>query len=143
VCNEIQASVEESEIAVHEPVEGLSVDLGGPVLRVLGADEEASALRLEYGETCVLLAAGLGPDGLQSLVAHGADLRCDVLQVDARALAARDSAAFLQAVWPGLVVLTGDPDRAIAVGDLGAPVVRVSDRGRLTVYSDGTRCAVR
>jgi beta-lactamase superfamily II metal-dependent hydrolase len=143
VCSEIQASVKEREIAVHEPVDGLSVDLGGPVLRMLGADEEAYVLRLEYGETCFLLAAGLGSDGLQSLVAHGADLRCDVLQVDARALAAQDSAAFLEAVWPGLVVLTGDPDRAIEVGDLGAPMVRVADRERLTVYSDGTRCAVR
>jgi competence protein ComEC len=142
VCREIRSLVEEREIAVHEPVDGLSVDLDGPVLRVLGAGEEAALLRLEYGETCFLLAASAGPDAIRSLVASGADVRCDVLQADARAVSGKGGAAFVAAVRPALVLLVGKDEDTTETFDLGAPVVRVAGQSA-TVSSDGMRYAVR
>jgi beta-lactamase superfamily II metal-dependent hydrolase len=142
VCGELQALVQRRGIAFYEPVDGLSVDLGGAILRVLGVGEDR-VLRLEYGGTCFMLAASAGPEALAALAARRADLRCDVLQMDARSTASDEGAAFVEAVRPALVVLTGDLERVIEIGDLGAQVVHVADRQSLTVESDGRQYVVR
>jgi competence protein ComEC len=143
VCQEIEGLVKEREIAVHEPVDGLSVDLDGVLLRVLGAGEDAFVQRLDYGGTCFLLAARAGPEALLSLMEGGADLRCDVVQVDARVLSARESTTFLEAVRPALVVLVGEGSGGAETGDLGTPMVRVREGQGFTVWSDGAQVAVR
>jgi len=143
VCDEIRALVEERQILLHEPVDGLSIDLGGPVLRVLGAGEDAAVLRLEYGKTCVLAAASAGPEALRALAASGAELRCDVLQVDARVAATNEGVRFVEAVRPALVVLAGKENDTTEVVDLGAPAVRVEERTGITISSDGMQSAVR
>ena len=73
----------------------------------------------------------------------GVDLRCDILQVDERAVTDAAGAALVQAVRPALVVLVGDGSSAAEMVDLGAPAVRVADRQRFTVLSDGRQYAVR
>jgi hypothetical protein len=90
-----------------------------------------------------MLAASAGPDALESLVASETDLQCDVLQVDAGAVADPEGAAFVEAVRPALVVLTGDSDREMDVGDVRAPVARVAERRGLAVSSDGAQVEVR
>jgi competence protein ComEC len=143
VCVEIRSLVEERGIPVYEPVDGLSVDLGGPVMRVLGVGEGATVLRLEYGETCFLLAASAGPEALCSLTNGGAALQCDVLQVDARAVATSEGARFVERVRPALVVLVGDGGSPAEVNDLGVPAARPGERRGVTVFSDGKQYVVR
>ena len=136
VCAELRSRADERQIDVHEPAGGMRVDLGGPTLGLLEAGAGAVVLRLEYGETSFLLAASAGPEALGALAAGGADLRFDVLQLDARAAATREGAAFLAAVRPALLVLVGEGPEGEGVAYAGAPVLRVSGRP-VTVSSDG------
>jgi beta-lactamase superfamily II metal-dependent hydrolase len=143
VCQAIEDSAEEHDIAVVEAVDGLRVTLNGAVLRVLRAGEGATVLRLEYGETCFTLAGSAGPEELVSLAASGADLRCAILQVDARAVEDAGGAAFIEAVRPDLVVLVGQGDEETPGYWGGAAVKRVGQSASVTVLSDGQRYAVR
>jgi beta-lactamase superfamily II metal-dependent hydrolase len=143
VCREIEALVEEREIAVHELVGGLSIELGRPVLQVTSMIEDAAVLRLEYGETCFLLAASAGPKELEALVKSGADLHCEVLQLDTRTAASKGSTAFIEAVGPAFVVLVGGGDSVIETVDLAVPAVRLAERRSVAVTSDGMQVVVR
>ena len=103
VCRELDRVAEERGIAVHDPVDGLSIELDGITLSVRSTDNgnpsdpRSAVLRLVYGETSFLLAGGAGPETVRALAASGAALGCDVRAAQAAGIdgqALRDNSTF-------------------------------------------------
>ncbi|MBN1640531.1 MAG: ComEC/Rec2 family competence protein [Anaerolineae bacterium] len=143
---------------VVAPVAGTVAALGdGVSIRVLhpAADDtpgQPVVLRIDYGRTCFLFAAGAEMATEAAMQARGEDLRCDVLQVAAHGREGATTPRFLEAAQPALGVISwgkggrGDgPDPAVMarlVG-CGATVARTDERGSIEVISDGVRYEVR
>lgn len=130
---------------------GTQIDLGdGVSLSVLHA--ESLTLRIDYGSTCFLLAASAAEDAEREMLAQGANLRCDVLQVGDGGSKQASTEAFLEAVTPALAVIScGENQRGTRPAQetldrllaLGATVAQTYDRGGVEVISDGSGYTVR
>jgi competence protein ComEC len=143
----------------QSPISGTKVDLGdGVILTVLypagdgGDGEDVLVLRMDYGQTCFLLAGSTDVDVEQRLLVQEEHLRCDVLQVGRHGGDGATSSRFLQAVRPALAVIScgegnraGDPDEAVMVrlAEYGATVARTDELGSIEVVSDGIEYVVR
>jgi competence protein ComEC len=149
-CERWKALLQAQGLAALEAVAGTQVDLGdGVLLRVLhppghglGGEGAPLVLRLDYGRTCFLLAGGAGRAEEAALLAGGAGLGCDVLQVG------RDGGdeAFLEAVRPGLAVASCGEEGEDVLARLNryaGTAVCVGQQGSLEVISDGQRYEVR
>jgi competence protein ComEC len=151
----LRAALRDQGLDVLAPVAGTRMDLGDDVvLTVLHpADDggEALVLRVDYGATCFLLAGSADLDVERALLARGADVRCDVVQVGEQGGSGATSPRFLEAVHPALAVISceegngSDPDEAVLarLEAHGATVVRTDEMGSIEVISDGAGYKVR
>jgi len=114
--------------------------------------EGALVLRVDYGETRFLLAGSADVDVERAMLAQGASLHCDVLQVGKHGGEGATSVRFLQAVRPALAVVScgegnrsGDPEEAVLarLAEHGARVARTDELGSIEVISDGVGYKVR
>jgi competence protein ComEC len=158
-CERWEALLREQDVAVVSPIAGTRVDLGGgmvltvlhPVPNGLG-DEDSVTVRLDYGKTCFLVSDGVGHGAQEAMLARDENVRCDVLQMRSRGRESTANAAFLSAVQPALVVLTGEGDQQDGNENeagwerwtrLGMTVVRVSEYKSVEIVSDRVSYDVR
>ena len=108
-------------------------------------------LRIDYGETSFLLTGDMEQDAEDDLVASGAPLDVDVLQVGHHGSETSTGYVFLNAVLPEVGVISvgegnsyGHPHEAALsrLRDAGVDVWRTDLSGAIRITSDGTNYAV-
>ncbi len=101
-------------------------------------------LRLVYGETSFLLTGDLAGAGEAALLDSNADLDSTVLKVGHHGSEGSSSRAFLDAVDPGLAVISvgagntyGHPSPSLRLRLAGTPYLRTDQNGDVSIESDG------
>ena len=131
---------------------GLSFSLGRATVTVVGPAvrrhveerDDGLTVRIDYGNTSVLVLGGITSAGERELVSSGANLDVDVLIADG----AEDTAclALVEAASPSVALLTGkspaNPVR-VRLQKAGAQVLAAADNGVMTVFSDGQSVSVQ
>ena len=131
---------------------GLSFSLGRATVTVVGPAarhhteerDDGLSVRIDYGNTSVLVLGGITSAGERELVSSGVNLNVDVLIVDG----AEDTAclALVEAATPSVALLTGkspaNPVR-VRLQKAGAQVLTAADNGVMTVFSDGQSVSVQ
>ena len=131
---------------------GLSFSLGRATVTVVGPAarhhmeerDDGLSVRIDYGNTSVLVLGGITSAGERELVSSGANLNVDVLIADG----AEDTAclALVAAATPSVALLTGkspaNPVR-VRLQKAGAQVLTAADNGVMTVFSDGQSVSVQ
>jgi len=107
-------------------------------------------LRLDYGETSVLLTGDAEEAAEQAMMAAGLPLNVDVLKVGHHGSAASTSTAFLARVAPQVAVISvgaenrfGHPSPEVLARLASVQVLRTDQHGRIEVISDGQKLSVR
>ena len=116
-----------------------------------GNGNDASlVLRVDYGETSLLLTGDAEAAAEQAMMDAGLPLAADVLKVGHHGSAASTSAAFLAEVAPQAAVISagaenrfGHPSPAVLARLAGVQVLRTDEQGRVEVISDGKKLSVR
>jgi beta-lactamase superfamily II metal-dependent hydrolase len=110
----VLAAWKRHQVPVRAAQAGQKLDLGdGVVLSVLapltpllpGDNNNAAVLRLDYGQTSMLLTADIEASAEERLVRRGANLRCTVLKVGHHGSKTSSTAAFLQAAQPSAAII--------------------------------------
>lgn len=120
------------------------LDLGdGVMLRVLADTEHGSLLRLEAGRFSLLAAPGLTAAEAADFVAQGLAQPATALLLAHNGADAANSAAWVQAINPQVVLIAAQPASGpdpILLGRLaGRAVLRTDLHGAVTVMTDGTQ----
>ena len=145
-------------LAIVVPAAGSVWQLGSAVIRMLGpvasyddTNDTSLVLRIDYGETSFLLTGDMEQDAEDDLVASGAPLDVDVLQVGHHGSETSTGYVFLNAVLPEIgVISVGEgnsyghpPEAALSrLRDAGVDVWRTDLSGTITITSDGADYAV-
>ena len=145
-------------LAIVVPAAGNVWQLGSAVIRMLGpvasyddTNDTSLVLRIDYGETSFLLTGDMEQDAEDDLVASGAPLDVDVLQVGHHGSETSTGYVFLNAVLPEIGVISvgegnsyGHPHEAALsrLRDAGVDVWRTDLSGTITITSDGADYAV-
>lgn len=131
---------------------GLSFSLGRATVTVVGPAarhhtqerDDGLSVRIDYGNTSVLVLGGITSAGERELVSSSVNLDVDVLIADG----AEDTAclALVEAATPSVALLTGkspaNPVR-VRLQKAGAQVYTASENGVMTVFSDGQSVSVQ
>ena len=131
---------------------GLTFSLGRATVTVVGPAarhhteerDDGLSVRIDYGNTSVLVLGGITSSGERELVSSGVNLDVDLLIADG----AEDTAclALVEAASPSVALLTGkspaNPVR-VRLQKAGAQVVTASESGAMTVFSDGQSVSVQ
>jgi competence protein ComEC len=159
-CAQGQELVREQGIIVQQAIGGMVADLGlGVVLTVLHPPDARSSeqddpvvVRVDYGQTCFLIAGSAGQRALEAMLARGENVRCDVLQVRSRGGEPAAGPVFQDTVRPALIVLSGEQDdRAKSAASAaaerwslsGVTALSMGEYGRIEIVSDGAGYDVR
>ena len=145
-------------LAIVVPAAGSVWQLGSAVIRMLGpvasyddTNDTSLVLRIDYGETSFLLTGDMEQDAEDDLVASGAPLDVDVLQVGHHGSETSTGYVFLNAVLPEVGVISvgegnsyGHPHEAALsrLRDAGVDVWRTDLSGTIRITSDGVNYAV-
>ena len=156
LCERWRTTLAERQTVPIKPIAGTRVDLGdGVSLTVLHPPRNeggAVVMRVDYGGTCVLLAAGAGQEEERAMLARREELRCDILQVGLNGDRRATGTAFLEAVRPTLAVIScgegnrsGHPDAETLkrLGERGIAVLRTDRDGSVEIIGDGEGYHVR
>ena len=144
---------------------GQTIDMGdGVTAQVIGpprnagyddANDRSVVLRVVFGRVAMLLASDAGEDTEAEMVASGAKLRAQVLQVGHHGSAHSTSPQWLSVVRPSIAVIScsgrsryGFPSRKVLdrLASCGARTYTTGQSGAVTVTTDGTSvrvCTVR
>jgi competence protein ComEC len=141
---------------------GMSMPVGQVVLTVLNpgprpmegtpsdSNNNSIVLRLDYGQTSMLLAADAENEAEADMLAAGLPLRADVLKVGHHGSNRSSSASFLKAVAPKLAVIQvgagnsfGHPHPEVLDRLAMQEVLRTDLRGRIEIVSDGKQMWVK
>ncbi len=115
-------------------------------MRGTASDENNNAivLRLDYGQTSLLLTGDAETEAEAAMIAAGLSLRADVLKVGHHGSNGSTSAPFVAAVAPRVAVIQvgadntfGHPSPDVLKRLAGVQVYRTDQQGRIEVVSDG------
>ena len=155
------AAIEDAGIPRVTATRGTRLAAGAMMLTVLSPDARGTGgawssndgslvLRLDYGETSVLLTGDAEEAAEQAMMAAGLPLDVDVLKVGHHGSAASTSAAFLAQVAPQVAVISvgaenrfGHPSDEVLARLASMQVLRTDKHGRIEVISDGQKLSVR
>lgn len=154
------AAVQDAGIPRVTATRGMRLAAGAVGLTVLnpGAQRSGSAadnngslvLRVDYGETSVLLTGDAEEEAEQAMMAAGLPLAADVLKVGHHGSGRSTSAAFLAGVAPEIAVISvgaenrfGHPAPEVLARLAGVQVLRTDEQGRVEVTSDGKGWVIR
>lgn len=149
-----------ARVARQPAVRGMRLVAGPVVMTVLSPPEAPLAqlagnnrsvvLRLDYGQTSLLLTGDAEQDAEHAMLEAGLPLRADVLKVGHHGSSASTSAAFLATVQPRLAVISvgadnrfGHPAPELLDRLSGIEVSRTDERGRIELVSEGRGWTVR
>ena len=136
------------------PVGGLSVTALHPSSTQLtgtASDDNNNAvvLRLDYGQTSLILTGDAESEAEADMIAAGLPLHADVLKIGHHGSNGASSPAFIAAVAPRLAVIPvgadnkfSHPHPAVLERLKGVEVLRTDQNGRIEVVSDGRRLSV-
>jgi len=147
----LRSAVEERHVPVVTARAGEQIDLGKgaslDVLSVLGErDSAVSILRVRWQRACFLLAEALDEAAESDVLRRYERLPCTVLVAGRNGSKHATSARFLQAVKPGLVIISvgagnrfGHPASEVLrrVDEVGARLLRTDEVGSIEVTTDG------
>ena len=128
-----------------------TVQLLGPVAQYSDTNDTSLVLRIDYGSTSFLLTGDMEKTAESDLVASGAKLKADVLQVGHHGSSTSTGYAFLNAVLPEMAVIScgvnnkyGHPheETLSILRDAGVDVYRTDLQGTITIASDGQNYTV-
>ena len=130
------------------PTPGMSFTLGRGTVTFLGPvrtghpeeEDDSLSLRVDYGDTGVLIPGGITGAGEAELLASGANLKANVLITAGDGRGGATGERWIAAAAPEFALLTGDVSESVR-GRLtqgGAKVFSLSEYGVMTVYSDGS-----
>jgi competence protein ComEC len=115
-------------------------------------NDRSLVLRLQYGAVRLLLTGDIQHFTERWLLAHGADLQADILQVPHHGSKTSTLPAFVQHVRPQVAIISlgagnpyGHPHARVlsTLAQQHVPVFRTDQHGAITVTSDGTHFQVR
>ena len=149
---------QQQNLQVEVPTVGTQWALGsatvtmlGPVAQYEETNDTSIVLRIDYGATSFLLTGDMEADAERDLVASGANLKVDVLQVGHHGSSTSTSYVFLNAVLPKMGIIScgvnnkyGHPheETLSILRDAGVDVYRTDLLGTITVSSDGQNYTV-
>lgn len=144
----IKAAQETEGVQLMTPEQGLTFSLGRSTVTVIGparvnhADErdDGLSLRIDYGETSVLIMGTITADAERELIASGVRLDADALICARGGSDAATCTEFVKAVSPEIALLTGEtPANAVKIRleQRGAQVYCAQEHGVMTLFSDG------
>jgi competence protein ComEC len=151
--------VEEKDIPYHVARRGDEIRLGEITLKVLnppeyrsgaGLNDRSVVLKVEYGETSILLAADAEREAEMDMLANCKNLQSTVLKVGHHGAEKATSEAFLDAVRPEVAIVSvgrnafGHPSRETLdrFKRHGVRVYRTDRNGGVTIESDGKRVGI-
>ena len=145
-------------LAVEVPSVGTSWQLGSATVQIIGpvaqyddTNDTSLVVRIDYGQTSFLLTGDMEQDAEDDLVASGAPVDVDVLQVGHHGSETSTGYVFLNAVLPEVGVISvgtgnsyGHPSEAALsrLRDAGVDVWRTDLSGTITISSDGANYTV-
>ena len=151
--NAMLSAAEKQNVQLIAPQQGLSFSLGRATVTVIGprlkrhTDERDDGLsvRIDYGDTSVLVMGGVTAAGERDMVSS-AHVDVDVLIASCGGAADGTCAEFAEAVSPQIALLTGKvPANPVKVRleRVGAQVYTAQENGVMTVFSDGQTVSVQ
>lgn len=118
--------------------------------KALDGNNRSVVLRLDYGESSVLLTGDAEAEAERAMLRGGLPLAASVLKVGHHGSVASTSAAFLTAVKPSLAVISvgadnrfGHPAPELLERLQGIEVLRTDEQGRIELVSEGVGWQVR
>ena len=143
--------VEVPAVGTTWPLGSASVTMLGPVAQYNDTNDTSIVLRIDYGSTSFLLTGDMEKTAESDLVASGANLKADVLQVGHHGSSTSTGYAFLNAVLPEMGIIScgvnnkyGHPheETLSILRDAGVDVYRTDLQGTITIGSDGQNYTV-
>ena len=143
--------VEVPAVGTTWPLGSASVTMLGPVAQYSDTNDTSIVLRIDYGSTSFLLTGDMEKTAESDLVASGANLKADVLQVGHHGSSTSTGYAFLNAVLPEMGIIScgvnnkyGHPheETLSILRDAGVNVYRTDLLGTITIGSDGQNYTV-
>ena len=143
--------VEVPAVGTTWPLGSASVTMLGPVAQYSDTNDTSIVLRIDYGSTSFLLTGDMEKTAESDLVASGANLKADVLQVGHHGSSTSTGYAFLNAVLPKMGIIScgvnnkyGHPheETLSILRDAGVDVYRTDLLGTITIGSDGQNYTV-
>ena len=157
-----EQALHEKGVPRGEAARGMRLLVGGLTLAVLNPPDDVAGgaatpnndssivLRLEYGDTSLLLTGDAAAGAEAEMLAGGVALDADVLKVGHHGSDGSTSALFLAAVSPSVAIIQvgagnryGLPAPALLDRLAGIRAYRTDQNGRIEVISDGTRLWVK
>lgn len=127
------------------------IELLGPVAQYSDTNDTSLVLRIDYGSTSYLLTGDMEKDAESDLVASGANLKADVLQVGHHGSSTSSGYLFLNEVMPEMGIIScgtnnkyGHPheETLSILRDAGIDLYRTDLMGTIIVASDGENYTV-
>ncbi len=160
---EVRAVIQSRSLPMQATWAGGKIDLGGGVRaevlwptgtesdRAFALNDRCVVLRVEYGETSLLLPADIEEEAERELLRRRAPLAAQVLQVPHHGGPHALNRGFLNAVHPQWAIVScpaGDPDHPHFTAlrkleELGAQIRRTDLDGAITILSNGWTVRVR
>ena len=143
--------VEVPAVGTTWPLGGATVTMVGPVAQYSDTNDTSIVLRIDYGSTSFLLTGDMEKTAESDLVASGANLKADVLQVGHHGSSTSTGYAFLNAVLPEMGIIScgvnnkyGHPheETLSILRDAKVDVYRTDLQGTITIGSDGQNYTV-
>ena len=143
--------VEVPAVGTTWPLGSASVTMLGPVAQYSDTNDTSIVLRIDYGSTSFLLTGDMEKTAESDLVASGANLKADVLQVGHHGSSTSTGYAFLNAVLPEMGIIScgvnnkyGHPheETLSILRDAGVDVYRTDLQDTITISSDGQNFTV-
>ena len=143
--------VEVPAVGTTWPLGSAAVTMLGPVAQYSDTNDTSIVLRIDYGSTSFLLTGDMEKTAESDLVASGANLKADVLQVGHHGSSTSTGYVFLNAVLPKMGIIScgvnnkyGHPheETLSILRDAGVDVYRTDLLGTITIGSDGQNYTV-
>ena len=149
----LEAAQKTGRTQIIAPDAGLTFSLGRATVTVIGpaktnhTDErdDGLSLRIDYGQTSVLILGTITSAGERELITSGVRLDADALICARGGSDAATCLELVSAVNPAIALLTGrEPANSVSIRlqRAGAQVVAAKENGVMTLRSDGTTMSV-
>lgn len=161
----LRAAIIDKGIEIIDPVEETTYSLGengdlkmkvlGPVEDYKDKNEDSIVMRLDFGETSLLMTGDAGEEAELDLIEkYGrAELDCDILKVGHHGSNTSSCKEFLQVVTPEYALISSNPrgndfghPHAVTISALervGAEIYRTDTLGDIVLVTDGTTITVK